>query len=364
MIKVVLFDVNGVLVNGEMFSDRYAAEYNVSKDKLLPFFNGPMQDCVLGKADLKESVTPYLSEWKWEKSPEELLEYWLKAEHNIDEPLVEYVQFLQDKGVKCYIATNQEKYRTQYIMKEMGFGDIFDGIFSSSAIGAKKPEESFYMHIINQLELKPEELLLVDDDKENIDGAKELGMHAQLYTDFSFFKKNMEQYLDKEQVDIVDTDMRIIGKTSKLEAHHKGLLHKCVVAEVVDTHGRMMLVKPFSHRQDAGQYVSPVGGHISAGEDEIDALKREVKEEIGIETFTYKRLGQGIFDRHVVGRHENHYFIVYEIHTNETPQLGDEAESYKWFTIEELRKRLHVAPHEFGDAFYAVVKIINPGLLL
>jgi len=130
-----------------------------------------------------------------------------------------------------------------------------------------------------------------------------------------------------EMVDIVDEKLTILYQTTKKEAHEKGLLHKCVIATLFNSKGELMLVKPYSHKQDAGQFVSPVGGHVSAGESDEDALKREVMEEIGLSGFPYKLKGTGIFNRHVLGRHENHYFILYEIFSDETPVLGDEAES-------------------------------------
>jgi len=39
-----------------------------------------------------------------------------------------------DKG-RSYLATNQEKYRTAYLLDQMGFGRQFDGIFSSAYVG-------------------------------------------------------------------------------------------------------------------------------------------------------------------------------------------------------------------------------------
>lgn len=166
-----------------------------------------------------------------------------------------------------------------------------------------------------------------------------------------------------EIVEVVDKDLNILYQISKKEAHEKGLLHKCVIAEVINSKGELMLIKPYSHKQDAGQYVSPVGGHVTAGESDEDALKREVMEEIGMKDFTFKFKGKGIFDRHVLGRHENHYFLLYEIFTDENPELGDEAEKYKWFTKEDLKKELKDNIKDFGDAYIFILKNFYPELL-
>jgi isopentenyl-diphosphate Delta-isomerase len=167
-----------------------------------------------------------------------------------------------------------------------------------------------------------------------------------------------------EQVEIVDEDLNILSVTSKKEAHEKGLLHKCVIAQVINSRGEIMLVKQLPHKQDAGQYVSPVGGHVSAGERDEDALKRETLEEIGLKDFTYAPRCKAIFNRKVIGRHENHYFILYEIICDDEPILGDESESYRWFTKEELMHELRHNVKIFGDAYLFEVEKCYPELLI
>lgn len=169
--------------------------------------------------------------------------------------------------------------------------------------------------------------------------------------------------MQDEIVEVVDKDCTILRRVEKQVAHKEGLLHKTVIATIINSAGKRMLVRPYSHRQDAGQFVSPVGGHVTAGETDDEALKREVMEEVGLEGFKYKLKGKGIFDRWVLGRHENHYFILYEVFTDQKPVLGDEAKSLKWFTDEELKYELKKHPKDFGDAFYFVYKSFYPELL-
>lgn len=121
-----------------------------------------------------------------------------------------------------------------------------------------------------------------------------------------------------------------------------------------------MLIKPPMTKQDGGKYVFPVGGHVSSGEPELDALKREVEEEIGITEFDSKKIRQGIFDRQVLGRHENHLFVLYEIYSDQIPTAGSELESMHWFTRENLKKEIKNHPKDFGDAFYFVFERFYP----
>ena len=167
-----------------------------------------------------------------------------------------------------------------------------------------------------------------------------------------------------EMVDIVDENDNVSHQATRGEAHQKGLLHRTTISEVRDSEGRWIMVKQSADRQDAGQYVSPVGGHVEAGETEDEALKREAKEECGLSNFDYKLVGKAIFNRSVLGRQENHYFILYEIYSDAGKlQLNHESESYKLFTTQELKDSLKRNPEMFGNAFHFVVTAFYPELL-
>lgn len=196
MIKAVLFDVDGVLVNAKRFSQTLQEDYNLVTEVTLPFFSKKFIECLVGKADLKEVITPYLKEWKIDKTPEEFLDYWFTSEHKIDEELIHYIKTLKRNNIKVYVATNQEKYRTNYIIDKMGFGSIFDDIFSSADLEVTKSEEIFFHKILNKLpNIKREEILFWDDTIKNIEIAKKIGVRAELYVDFKNFKKKMALYV-------------------------------------------------------------------------------------------------------------------------------------------------------------------------
>lgn len=168
--------------------------------------------------------------------------------------------------------------------------------------------------------------------------------------------------MEEEQVDIVDKFGTILYSTSKQDAHTKGLLHKTVIAELIASSGKMVLVRPRSHKQDAGQYVSPVGGHVRTGESDEVALRRETIEEVGLKPLKFKRIGAAIFNRFVLNRQENHLFIVYEIYTDELPVLGDEGADFKAFSRDEITSGFHKNPRMFGEAFHFVVSRFYPDI--
>jgi isopentenyl-diphosphate delta-isomerase len=171
------------------------------------------------------------------------------------------------------------------------------------------------------------------------------------------------QLTPEEMIDIVDEQDVVLYQEKKMVAHQKGLLHRTVIGGVRDSQGHWVVVQQASGRQDAGQFVNPVGGHVQAGESNEEALKREALEEIGFNDFEYKYVGKFIFNREVIGRNEHHYFIVYEIYTDKELRLSHEAVAYRAFSPQEYVQQLKENPVIFGAAHMAVLRQLYPELL-
>lgn len=182
MKKVILFDLDGVLtLSEEIFSVIYTKSRGYDPAPFTTFFTTEWNDFVTGKRDLKEHIRDHPELWKWDKSPDELLQYWFKSEDVRNEALIELVRSIRNSGTKCYIATEQEKYRTEYI-KNVMFKDDFDGFFSTAEIGHKKNDPKFFESIIKSLGVRPQDLLFFDDSQSKVDAAKAVGIDAHLYT--------------------------------------------------------------------------------------------------------------------------------------------------------------------------------------
>ncbi|RJQ25867.1 HAD family hydrolase [Candidatus Parcubacteria bacterium] len=197
MIKAVIFDADGMLLTGEMFSKRLSKEYGIDENLIEPFFDTRFRDyIVVGKADLKKEIKKYLGVWGWKRSLEELLTYWFQG-NDLDLRVIEVIKKLRSQGIKCYLCTNQEKYRARYLINDLGFKSVFDNIFVSSFIGYKKPQREFFEHVMRELpEIKKGEILFWDDREKYIEGAKKFGFKTELYINFEGFREKIKKYFN------------------------------------------------------------------------------------------------------------------------------------------------------------------------
>ena len=179
--KIYMFDADGVVIQSQMFSYKHAQEFNINISEMEGFFKTDFQECLVGKSDLKIAIKPWLKKWNWSKSVHEFLDYWFKAEHHINFDLIKHISELRKNKKKCILATNQEKYRLEYMKKEMDFETIFDKIYSSNIIGYKKPDIEYYRYILDDLNEHPSNIIFYDDRQENIESAKSLGINSYLY---------------------------------------------------------------------------------------------------------------------------------------------------------------------------------------
>lgn len=179
------------------FSQVLARDHNITTEVTDEYFKNDFILAETGRADLKEQLPKYLQKWGWQKSMDEFLKYWLESENYLDERLITGIKELRSRGIKCYLATNQEKYRADYMKREMGLDDrLFDQIFVSCEVGYLKPSMEFWSAIDTSLgNLNKDEVLVWDDTEKCVAGAHDFGFHSELYTDFDGYRAIMNNYL-------------------------------------------------------------------------------------------------------------------------------------------------------------------------
>lgn len=198
MIKTIFFDADGVIIKKhDYYSKELAKEFNISIDNINAFYKGDFLLCEAGKADLKEKFAPYLKSWGVTKSVDEILVDWFSYGNELDKKVVESIKNLRNQGMKCFVTTNNEKYRVEFFKKNLGFDSLVDGIFSSCDLGYFKKQPEFWTEVLKKLSnVKKEEVLVLDDDMKNVESAKAFGFNAEFYSDFEDYENKLIFYLN------------------------------------------------------------------------------------------------------------------------------------------------------------------------
>lgn len=97
---------------------------------------------------------------------------------------------------------------------------------------------------------------------------------------------------------MVDEEGNITGAASRAECHGGSrLLHPVVHLHVFNPQGQLYLQKrPGWKDIQPGRWDTAVGGHVELGENVEQALRREAREELGIEDFVPVRLTHYVFE--------------------------------------------------------------------
>lgn len=91
----------------------------------------------------------------------------------------ELLAALKEAGRGVYLLSNAQRMFTEYELHYLGIHDMFDGILISSDWGCKKPDERFFMLLLEKYNLKAAESVMIGNDMEtDIAGAKKAGLDS------------------------------------------------------------------------------------------------------------------------------------------------------------------------------------------
>jgi isopentenyldiphosphate isomerase len=144
---------------------------------------------------------------------------------------------------------------------------------------------------------------------------------------------------NQELFPLVDEEGRVIGKATRGECHDGShLLHPVVHLHVFNSRGEVYLQKrPEWKDIQPGKWDTAVGGHIDYGETPEQALLREVREELGIETFTPKHMGTYVFDSK---RERELVYVNKTTYDGPIRPSTEELDGGRFWTIEEIRQAI------------------------
>lgn len=166
MIRAVLWDADGVLQ--ETPPGTWTEATAVVRE-----FPGYLTGAVVDE----ERIAAVVARLGMSDRLEEILSVW-SAFEVLTETLA-VVREVRAAGTPCYLTTNQDFYRASRMRLLTPYADLLDGAYYSCDLGVAKPDAAYFLHVANDLGLPPADLLFLDDQPENVDGARAVGLAAE-----------------------------------------------------------------------------------------------------------------------------------------------------------------------------------------
>lgn len=194
MIKAITFDLDGVyFINGKANFIANLVNLGVDESEAKRVFLQSDQMNKLyktGQLEDEEFWTWASSEWNIGRSWQELIDLLISG-YEVDFNVRDIVKKVRANGYKTLICSNNFPARIEGLDKRFGFLSDFDGKALSYEVGFAKPDQKIFEELINVSGVKPEEIVFSDDNIENLDGAKSLGIQTFLFEGFDNFMETL-----------------------------------------------------------------------------------------------------------------------------------------------------------------------------
>lgn len=182
-IKTLLFDFGDVFINLDKSATlKHLAQFGITK--LSPEQIEKNKAYEVGKLSSQDFISYYHTNLKNNNaSAEAITTAWNSI--LLDFPLqrLEFLKELKKKReFQLILLSNTNELHISWIKEHVNFYEefksYFDAFYLSHEINLRKPNANIYEFVLDQHQLKPEEVLFVDDTKENTDAAKSLSFHV------------------------------------------------------------------------------------------------------------------------------------------------------------------------------------------
>jgi len=195
MIKVCMFDMGGVLVRNFLVAPKLLAflgRRETSFSELPEPFSQALRSHSKGEIAEKELWDVYEKATGScvPKHEESLLGKFF--EPTVDIPTLEILSKLKQKGYRVICGTNvHDSHYTRH--QELHQYDVFDYVYASHLMHREKPDISFFQCILEEEQLKADQIFFTDDMPANVESARSLGLEAYLYTDATTLQAQLKK---------------------------------------------------------------------------------------------------------------------------------------------------------------------------
>lgn len=208
MVKGVLFDMDGVILDTEKLYARFWMEachalgYPMTYEQALGMRSLSAR---AGQARLESYFGPGISREAVRNKRVELMDAYT-AVHGVEPKagVYELLAFLKAQGIPAAITTSSPIQRVQRYLEPLELYDAFDRICTGYDVARGKPEPDIYLYGAECLGLRPEQCLAIEDSPAGIESAWRAGCMAVLVPDLEGSNEPMRKMLFAEADSLAD----------------------------------------------------------------------------------------------------------------------------------------------------------------
>lgn len=177
-IRHVLLDADGVL---QSLRGGWAEQFQQwLGDRSMEFIRAvevAERPSLRGERSFRPVLADLLERFELELDVHEVYAIWLDIV--VDETSMNIARELCERGLGVHLATNQNPERRDHMRTQLGYDDHFEESFYSCELGVAKPDSAYFTHILDRLGARPGEVLFIDDNHANVEGARSVGLLAE-----------------------------------------------------------------------------------------------------------------------------------------------------------------------------------------
>lgn len=179
MVRAVIFDLDGVLVDSEALSfesyELYLKKYGITidnEDRRLA--TGATASDDIGRLSKKYNVSFDRKKSIVEK--EALYMRLARGNLKVFEGVDGLINLLRENRIKIAVASSGIARRVDFSLREVGLERTFDAVVTGDEVTSGKPRPEIFLKAAEKLKVNPSDCVVVEDSVVGIEAAKNAGM--------------------------------------------------------------------------------------------------------------------------------------------------------------------------------------------
>ena len=192
MIKLIIFDLGGVIHSNvhNLFFKRVSSKANIPFSKITKAHKSLIEDLHTGKINenqywhklFKKLKTKY-HKFSWE--------YRFTRDRRINYSIISLIKKLKKRYKLCLISNTIP----QHAKYNKNIFKLFNYVILSYKVRLFKPDKRIYKLALKKFKVKSNEVVFIDDLRENLYNAKKIGMNVIHYTHYNKLRKDLNKLL-------------------------------------------------------------------------------------------------------------------------------------------------------------------------